>query len=107
MSAHYPTTAELAAFRRSVAGGSWADNVILASDAIRGAYRDERNHGIGRSTDDGWSSARIAAIARREASAMRSRAYARMARGSAADWHRLAGAIATFEPRGAADWPAL
>lgn len=77
----YPGTGELAAFRRSIAGH--ADRPIDMHPQ-RGAWRHELGRGIGyremggiRVSEYASATYRDAGIARREASAMRSRAYAR------------------------------
>lgn len=64
---HHPTSAELAAFRRSIAPST------MDIDTLR--WQDERRHGIGFRIP--LNDADILTHARREASAMRSRAYAR------------------------------
>jgi hypothetical protein len=73
---HYPNTAELAAFRRAIAqdvGAMGAPPYQMPSHG--GAWTDERQHGIGAR---GYLAGSSAAFDRREASAMRSRAYARL-----------------------------
>lgn len=82
---HHPSSAELAAFRRSIAH----DPRYL--DTIR--WQDERGHGIGYRIPLQDGDAGVLSIARREASASRSRAYARGI-GSLAD-------VQTFAP----SWP--
>jgi hypothetical protein len=61
----YPTSAELAALRRSIAP-------IDGTPVDGGAFAHERQHGIGAR---GYLAGASAAFDRREASAMRSRAY--------------------------------
>lgn len=83
---HYPSSAELAAFRRSIGSSnglrarymSHPDGTV--AHPTTGAWASERQHGIGyRMADKYWSG-----VARREASAMRSRAY--WAAGSPNGW---------------------
>lgn len=78
---HHPTTAELAAFRRSI----YCDHLSHYPGACRtldgmhpdsGAYPSELRDGIGRITP-GAAHQTLSGV-RREASALRSRAYARM-----------------------------
>jgi hypothetical protein len=93
---HYPTSADLAAFRRSIAGhpDALVDMHPDRYPGFTGAWSDERQHGIGYriSQDDPdltwcrdeccvWADGDSYVIPRREASAMRSRAY--VARGIA------------------------
>ena len=94
---HHPSSAELAAFRRSIAGivapsiyttGAVCDDHPGGPESGYGcarAWPHERERGIGyreiggiRISQYARASYRDAGIARREASAMRSRAYARM-----------------------------
>lgn len=105
---HYPSSAELAAFRRSIASpysgphgiryshGPLGLTDMRESGNYRGAWSHELQHGIGyrisddlAMTDDDIEGEY--AQARREASAMRSRAYARMLMDS-------------WDPSGPVDW---
>ncbi len=83
--AHYPTTAELAAFRERISWHSRAPHEIAARVGMiapvdGGAWPDERQHGIGWRlaaapyADTIWP--HRALLARQDASALRSRAYA-------------------------------
>ena len=74
----YPSTADLAAFRRSIAPNDGPSPFVGPS--IGGAFPDERRDGIGLH-DDSWHPAlpfSASTIVRREASAMRSRAFDRI-----------------------------
>ena len=77
---HYPSSAELAAFRRAAYRGT-------PHGAIWGALPSERKLGIGNGPEI-WNGAedRWPSNVRREASALRSRAYHRMARDCDARW---------------------
>lgn len=72
----YPTSAELAAFRRSIAPSG------MDLDSLR--WLDERGHGIGYRIPLQDHDSGVLSMARREADASRSRAYA--TKGMASQW---------------------
>jgi hypothetical protein len=81
---HHPSSAELAAFRRSIAplDAPWKhpDRPLHThadgTEHHPGAWPDELRHGIGYRPAHHWQYTATTAHDRREASAMRSRAYA-------------------------------
>jgi hypothetical protein len=82
--AHYPSTATLAAFRRSIDPAKTFPGNQTKKHRAPGAHPWERRHGIGQSSVHGpndserWPRGlRGGTFARREASAMRSRAWDR------------------------------
>lgn len=100
---HYPTSADLAAFRRDIRPDvddthPDASPAMAAYHGLAGAWSSERREGIGYrfASDPTWN-----ATARREASALRSRAFARVDGALKADaWRReWAGIRETFAPR--------
>ena len=80
---HYPTSAELAAFRRSIATPSMAADPfwVCCPSPESGAWSHERERGIGyRDRGSVFDDIYYPAVtARREASRMRTAAFARMA----------------------------
>ena len=88
MESHFPSSAELAAFRQSITRGlaiEWLHpGQKLGDQAYQGAWPEEIQHGIGYSASDpeslpsrGPIPARMVSDSRREASRMRSAAMAR------------------------------
>jgi hypothetical protein len=85
MTSHYPDSATLAAFRRRIDPDmidcqAWNGTAYHSQTGIDGATSHEREHGIGyrAATPVPGSWGLMHTVVRREASAMRSRAYARM-----------------------------
>lgn len=102
---HHPSSAELAVFRRSMASpynsvhgirysyGPLMTDTTLPAGNYRGAWSHEKRDGIGAR---GYLAGASASFDRREASALRSRAYA--AKGMASQW------LVPVHPRSGGAW---
>lgn len=110
MTGPLPSSADLAAFRRRIHNTNPAEDHGLyepcyVDDVIPTVWPGEREHGIGRITP-GAAHQTLSGV-RREASALRSRAYARACVAASPGPCADCGAIGWHTRACRADWPAL